>query len=221
MLLFALVLVALPLTQAQELTFKVNEEIDLKRPCFNNGTFCSATAVCNITIMYPDGSTVINNQEMTNQVSFHNVTVNFTLNNQKGTHENFMTCCDAGRCGDDTFDYTVTGTGFEQGSFNGKLIAFAVLPILLIVTSFLFDKKRQSIKVFLIVLAFISIILLMQMAATGEDFDNADRLTTVGVIVAIIIVSFIIAYFFITYMIALFKGMRDAKKRKEEFDWQD
>ncbi len=33
-----------------EYTFKQNTQVDLKRPCISNGTWCSGSSVCNITI---------------------------------------------------------------------------------------------------------------------------------------------------------------------------
>ena len=50
-----------------ELIYKANDPADIQVPCLNNGTLCSTTATCNITIFYPNSSLVTANEPMTNQ----------------------------------------------------------------------------------------------------------------------------------------------------------
>ena len=120
-----------------ELTIPFNQEFDLKRPCFNNETFCSAAAVCNVTIIYPDGSILTNNQQMTNQNSFHNVTLtNFNIS-QLGIMPTIVVCDDPGGAvnasGKDTFEIEVTGDGFKPNVFPIEFSIF-ILGFILIAT---------------------------------------------------------------------------------------
>lgn len=118
-----------------ELIIPFNQEFDLKRQCFNNGTFCSSATVCNSTIVYPDGAILTNNQEMTNQNSFYNLTLtNFNIS-QLGIMEVTMICDDpAGQIigsNVDTFQIEVTGDGFGFRTFplEFSIIAFAFILI--------------------------------------------------------------------------------------------
>jgi len=116
---------------ATDLIFQFNEKIDLKRPCFNNGSFCSGSAVCNITVLYPDGESLLNNQLMTNQISFHNITILQSLNNQLGIHQAIMSCNDGGLYGSDTFEIDITADGKEYQVFPTEFI-FLILGFLFI-----------------------------------------------------------------------------------------
>ena len=59
--------------------YQQDKEVDLKVPCFNNGTYCSGSATCNVTILYPNSSVLVDNQLMTNGGSYHNYHGNTTL----------------------------------------------------------------------------------------------------------------------------------------------
>lgn len=128
-----------------ELTIPFNQEFDLKRQCFNNGTFCSSQAVCNATIFYPDGTILTDNQEMTNQNSFHNLTLtNFNVS-QLGVMAVNMICDDpAGQIigsNFDTFEIDVTGDGFKSLPFPLEFSIIA-LAFALIGASYTTDKLR-------------------------------------------------------------------------------
>lgn len=145
-LIFVIMLLVIPMIVAEvELTIPFNQEYDLKRPCFNNGTYCSSSAVCNITISYPDGRLLTNNQLMTNQNSFHNLTLtNFNIS-ELGIHSVVMICNDVGGDiagnGKNTFEIEVTGDGF---SFRTFPLQFSVifLGFVLIIVSYFDDRMR-------------------------------------------------------------------------------
>ena len=143
---FATLTGLLPSVYAEvELTIRFNQEFDLKRPCFNNGTFCSAQAVCNATIIYPNGNLLTNNQQMTNQNSFHNVTFTNINISQLGIMPVVIVCDDSAGAinasGTDTFEIEVTGGGFKGLTFplEFSIIAFAFI---LIGVSYTTDKLR-------------------------------------------------------------------------------
>jgi len=132
MVILAGILILFPIiSAATELTFGFNTEFDLKRPCFNNGSFCSAATECNITITDPNGNVIVDNQLMTNQVSFHNYTVSSALNNQLGIHPSYMSCNDSGLGGGDTFEIEITADGRSSSIFPTQfvimLLGFALI----------------------------------------------------------------------------------------------
>ena len=73
------ILLALPLISALEV-YPTNENVELKFLCTLNNAIPSASAVYNITISYPNGTTYINNNATTSmgQGAF-NYTTNFTI----------------------------------------------------------------------------------------------------------------------------------------------
>jgi hypothetical protein len=120
---FLMGLAFIGLVSATDDIFKVGDIIDYKKPCINNGTYCSGSAVCNLTVIYPNSSLLINNALMTNQVSYHNYTLSpqYTI----GTYTANMICTDTGRSGSETLYFQITPTGF-----NG-LVGFYFLALIL------------------------------------------------------------------------------------------
>lgn len=121
----------LPLVLADDLTIPFNENYDIKRPCFNNGTFCSSSATCNFTLIRPTGETIFSNQIMTFNSNFFNITLLKATNNQLGEHPAIMSCCENGLCDADTFKIIVTADGNPQQTFPTQfaVIFFAFLLV--------------------------------------------------------------------------------------------
>lgn len=91
---------------------------ELKRTCTSQGAYCSSGATCNLTILFPDGTTFINNQAMTNQVTYFNYTINSGLLSQTGDYEVNINCIDNGLNGTEIFPLPVTGTSNFLGLLN-------------------------------------------------------------------------------------------------------
>ncbi len=132
---------------AKSLVFPFNQELDLKRPCFNNGTWCSTSAVCNVTVFYPDDSVLVNNQLMTNQISFHNFTITNTDINKIGIYSTSITCTDTGGDlagnGFETFTFEVTGDGLKSSPFPIEFSVFLLGIVLIIV-----GKSKEDLRFF-------------------------------------------------------------------------
>ena len=129
---FVTILLVIPLVFAgNEFIYPNGEEVDLKISCFMNGTYCSGSALCNLTIQYPNGSLLINNQEMTNSLSFHNYTLLENQTDVNGDYHVSMVCDDSGTYGFSTFDFTITPDGSEQTT--GKAILFGLLILVSLV----------------------------------------------------------------------------------------
>lgn len=115
--------------------YKSGQDIDLKVPCFNNGTYCSISTACNITIQYPNGSALIHNQVMDNQVSYYNYTIPRNYTGINGNYFSSMSCCGSS-CGYSTFTFDITPNGFNQTTAQG-INSLAYLIILVALTFFL------------------------------------------------------------------------------------
>lgn len=138
----------LPIILADEpemdFVFKNNEPINLKRVCINNGTWCSSSAICNITIQYPNATLLVDNKEMTNQLSFHSYSIYPTAN---GIYFAAMICYDGADTGSDTFYFKVTPTGDEQGF--GLFIVLIISSAVLLFVSYLFSNDASNYLAFL------------------------------------------------------------------------
>lgn len=125
-----LMFIALNIVSAMEVNpsdiayvFKNTESINIKNPCFYNGTFCSMAATCRITVYDPSGSIKVDNVLMTNQNSFHNYTLPGPY--PLGVYKSDMVCTDHGVNGAQTFYFQVNSTGDRINN----LALFLVLSI--------------------------------------------------------------------------------------------
>ena len=112
-------------------TFQFNKQFDLKRICEVNGFYCDSAFVCNLTLTYPDGTSLINNQLMTDMVSFRNFTINQTQNNQLGIVKAIQSCNNVSNAGAETYDVIITADGNKFQAFPNQfvIIIFAVFMI--------------------------------------------------------------------------------------------
>lgn len=133
-LLLLMVLLSLTIISAETLIYQQNTEINLKVPCFNNNTYCSATAVCNITIQNPDGTLLVDNKVMTNSFSYHNYTLLTTDTTKLGSYATTILCIDNGLAGYDNFIFKITGNGKEEP--EGVIVVLFVIFFLVILGFF-------------------------------------------------------------------------------------
>ena len=141
-IIFLAIITSTQIVQAvDEVLVPYNQEFDLKRACFNNGTFCSNVAECNVTIFYPNGNLLADNKVMTNKVSYHNYTISAEENQKLGIHPSIISCCDGSECGEDTFDIRVTGNGFGFNVIPIQLV-FLFFGFVLIGVGMITDRLR-------------------------------------------------------------------------------
>lgn len=111
--------------------FQVNETINYAKGCFNNGSYCSASAICNYTMFSPTKQLLLNNVQATNNISNHNYTLYFP---EMGTYQIDMVCIDGGNKGSNTFHAQITGSGFNSNL--GFLLAIFLIPIAILALGF-------------------------------------------------------------------------------------
>lgn len=120
------ILILIPIVSAG-MIFKINDFAEVTTPCINNGSICSTSALCNITITYPNGTALVEMAEMSNQGSLHNYTYNASM---LGTYRSTVVCLDNGITGYDTFEFKITGNGKEEAS--GIVTALFIIIFLII-----------------------------------------------------------------------------------------
>ena len=140
---FLFLFLILPLAIAQEdPTFQFNKEFDLKRACSDSGFFCDSTYECNITLIYPDGNLLANNQVMTNNVSFRNITILQSDNNQLGIIEAIESCNNVTRAGQKTFDVVITADGKSFQAFPNEFFII-ILALVMVGAGFVTERLRM------------------------------------------------------------------------------
>ena len=129
-----ILLLVLPFITSQ-LTFERNQDITLALPCSFNGTFCDDTAVCLISIQYPNGSLQLDNITMDNS---GNGMPSIDVNDSTilGEHTIFYACTQEGISDSATLPLFITETGHIQetpqaiGSLGFLIVVLSVTVLL-------------------------------------------------------------------------------------------
>ena len=137
--------------------FKANNDVDLKLPCINEGSPCSAIATCNITIDDPESNTIVDNQLMTNQNSYHNYTLSET--SKLGTYQAIVFCDDDGESDFSTFSFATTENGNTQEGLT-FIVAISIIILFCVIIALNLGKDFVWFKVLLLVFGLIYVFLI-------------------------------------------------------------
>ena len=171
-----LILLFASLASAEEVVYKKGQLVDLTVNCINNGTICSGSATCNMTITHPNSSIIVDNELMTNNDAYHN----YTLANSDtlGVYRSFVLCCDSGLCYYTSFDFEITNTGSEKVNNLLSIIITSFIMILFFTAMGIITTHESRLASMTrwgsISLAFLQLILLLSFiygAEVGIDFS--------------------------------------------------
>lgn len=121
--------ILIPLVQADYI-YKQYSATDIKYSCFNNGTFCTNAATCNLTSFYPNSTIFIDNQAMTYNPSYFNYTLPST--EILGNYQSSIACEDSGNNTYSTFDFSITSSGNQTTTSDSILFAILIIACLVI-----------------------------------------------------------------------------------------
>lgn len=138
---------------------KQNTIIDLKVPCFDgNRTFCQPPVQCNITLIYPNSSVLINNQAMTNQYSFNNFSLSALQTSLAGLYQGTVLCSDGINNGFSDITLIINRDGLDlSGNITALLVIVATLTALLIFFIVLAVILEEALRLVFVGLSFIMV----------------------------------------------------------------
>jgi len=202
------------LVSAQEV-YQVNQDSELKFTCTLNNEIPSASTEFNITVSYPNGTTLINNKQATAQGSgSFNYTTNFPV---LGTYKVQMFCYDGTYSYSDEGFYSITTTG-QQVSLSKIIlvIAFLLMAGLLFIIGSSFEKEKYIIKSSFYLFSLLMGLLSINSARiiTSESL-NLSTMANMGLILIIGIISFMFLFVLVYFTVQTIKSM----KRKEGIRW--
>src|SRR3990167_7485860 len=120
-----------------------SKTLDFKESCTSAGAICNSSALCNVSIKYPNLSYVINNGVMTNN---NNGDFNYTLNasstSTTGIYSWDMYCCQAGICGEGHDTFTINSIGLELTTSKSIVYGFLFFIVLFFFILLLFIIGR-------------------------------------------------------------------------------
>lgn len=127
--------------------FLVNSSLNLLLDCSFNNTNCASSALCNITVQYPNNSLMINSQPMgtTFYPKFNRTITDTTV---FGRYDGTQTCCQSGLCGQQDFYYLITPSGEDTPGDNFLIliyIGFTIICVLLFYTLIMTVAKIATV----------------------------------------------------------------------------
>ncbi len=170
------IFLVLPLAIAAESeespTFQYNKAFDLKRVCIVDGFFCDSAFVCNLTLTYPDGTSLIDNQLMTDSVSFRNFSITQVQNSQLGIIKAIQSCNNVSNAGAETYDVIITADGNKFQAFPNEFVVI-IFAVLMIGVGTVMDRLRMFKHLGSLLLMVMGILTLFP----GYNFINYSNLT--------------------------------------------
>ena len=142
-LLFALLMLLVPVVTASSYNFEQGKNINLKTICYDiDNNFCIATTKCNITIWYENNSLLVDNQPMSYNPNYYNYTLTSSQTKKIGNYFASVICV-GNTTGSSTFSFEITPTGSTLSIAQG-----IVYIIFLVAIIFLFSLSLYgSIKI--------------------------------------------------------------------------
>ncbi len=191
-------LLVLPLIFAQ--TYEQNTDLDLRIPFEVNGSSADGTALCNISIDYPDSSNLFENESMTNIGSGRfNISILSSQSNQLGEYEWVAFCCEGSDCAAGYGIFEVTPSGSDAiNSGEGISLSLAIFSILIIAILFFitsFKIQFVPMKIFFMgfAIVFFMVALIFTMITFSEILGGYETL----------IASYNIFYWLVLFMIVI------------------
>ncbi len=186
-------------------SFQFNHNFDLKRACFDQGFFCSSSFNCNITLIYPNGQLLIDNQLMSDQGSYRNISITSTQNNQLGFIKAIQSCNNGTLAGPDTFLVAITGDGKPFQTFPQQFVIMIITLVLICI-----GMVNDRLKLFKTLGSMMAMVLGIITLYPGYSFINYS--TLLGQSLGIILVG-LGFYFFI-------EDSFSRNKQEDTFDQQ-
>ncbi len=128
------ILLSLPfvIAESDTPTYQASTDVNITVPCTNNGTLCSNTASCEAMIINPNALKIINNQSMTQDIGFFNITIDSSNTSVLGPYEFTMCCRDSGQTKCKTLLFNITPNGQELSIPQGIIYVVVLLASLFI-----------------------------------------------------------------------------------------
>jgi hypothetical protein len=142
--LILLVLSAISVVSAQPY-LKQNTDSQLNLPCTIDGVYCSNAAVCEVTIINPEGVVLINNQNMTQNNAVFSINLSANQTTINGVYEFNVNCCDGGFCSSRFLTFNVNPAGIANDLTETYFFIFisAVLLALIILSLYQLTKTEN------------------------------------------------------------------------------
>lgn len=167
--------------------YKQNALVDFKIPCYDtNYNLCNSNTNCSLSVVYPNGTTLISNATMTSANSFYNYTIPANSFSTIGEYPSFVNCVGETDSGITSFNIKITkhGDDSDQKTDNVSFIMlslfFGIGIIILIVwiirTQALWLKTCLSLALSIMIMSLVRFIAWFVEIITPNQIELIDTL---------------------------------------------
>ncbi len=134
--LLAFVFLITPMISAQQEGIRFYHErgtnLTIFEKCRIDGAICGSSFGCNLTVLHPNQTLIIEAEVMIQGITYYNLTLNGTQLEVNGVYENTIDCGNGTSSGSNTFDFQITPNGsipFDEA--QALIIVISMVIILL------------------------------------------------------------------------------------------
>lgn len=214
--------------------YEQNELVDIKVPCFYNEGICTGGAWCNVTILYPDNTVLIDNENTTHSGVYFNYTLLANQTTQLGEYQAIFICSDSGQNDSTTFPFIITPSGTQASTSQGiiySLLFFSLLIFLLVCVygaiiidgdnkydtggGILLINYRKHLKAFLWFISYVIFLFTSMLSwKISENFLYLDFLTSTLYFFFRTLLVLFFPIFFLYFVITIVRLLLDFKLHK-------
>ena len=222
----ALILLVMPMVLAADYSylFQQDKETNLKIFCVDdNNVLCDATVGCNLTILYPNNSILIDNEIMTHNANYFNYSLTTEQMNTIGEYSVSVACANS-YAGFSTFTYLITPSGepFTPEKsyllFGILLSIFLFICLLFYISSKMAESRDLPLTIFFSVLGYIFIIWFFHICGVAvREYIHAEWLISTfsqWVIIFEVLFLGIIVYIIVHLIASIAESVKNEREDK-------
>jgi hypothetical protein len=211
-ILILIFLLTLPLVFAVEYV-KTNEVVNDIIYCIDGNTACSLTTKCNITVVSPDKTFLIENQAMQQSNNLYNYTLTYPIN---GEYTNIYYCQDT--TASMTTKKVISNPSGSETNTNLAIITYSIIALLIIIYfigGFLVGKQHTFLKISLFFGSLINMIVALVMVYIEHVNTFATEYMVLSVFIANSIFVVGILWYYI-YFIIMHQAAQDEEDMEDD-----
>jgi len=209
-------------------TFKLGQNVDLIHYVRIDG-FIAPNALCNLTVLYPNKTILVDFQRMTNNYDYFNYTIQNSLIDTKGYYDYSVLCINGTtQAKTQDFRFLVNLGGITPSQERSDSVGLSIgIFFLLGVISFmsLFFVRRTPIKItmFVLMIWFILITINMSFISLQDQVVNpsVENFMSFFLTISLLVNQYVLYALAIFWMITLFANLFNYRKKKREGLFED
>ncbi len=207
-------LLLISLVSADDLIFKRYKPIDLKVSCFTaSNSGCDGSESCQISVLYPNSSSLVDNALMSITGLFYNYTL--THSSVLGEYRAVVNCSDPLTAGFTDFNFFIMQDGTKPTSpqsliYIGLLILMGIILIVCVYAAFTIGN--EFIQLFFVGLSYILLIFIsLTVSSISIAFLNSEILGKFFTAIFKLLTLGLVPLFFYIMMMAIIKFLKDKR----------